>query len=109
VNPPVPVQVKFVVLVKSSTVAAAVVLVSAIFAVPKAIALLIVPVKVNVRVDSVNELRSSVPDVSVVVALTVSADDSWNVLPAPLRVRELIATPFVWMVLVRPTAAMRIL
>ena len=60
-NPPVPVQVKFVVSVKFSTTAAAVVLVRAMLPEPNAIDRATVPVQLTLPTDMVNPLSARLP------------------------------------------------
>lgn len=86
VNPPVPVQVKFVAVAILSMVVAAVVLVNAIFADPKVMARVIELSELKIPVLSVLPFKLSVPSVSVnvLVAPNVSASARVKVAPTPL-------------------------
>ena len=86
VNPPVPVQVKPVAVAIDNTVAAAVVLVSAMFPDPKVIERVLVLEELKIPVLKVKPARSSVPSASVVVFVipSVNASASVTVIPVPL-------------------------
>jgi hypothetical protein len=88
VKPPVPVKVKPVAVAIDNTPAAAVVLVSAIFPAPNAIARVLELVELNNPVLRVNPARSRVPAVNAVMLVvpTVIASASVTVIPVPLIV-----------------------
>jgi hypothetical protein len=98
VNPPVPVQVKLVIVAAFSTVVPAVVCANTILPDPNITERAFVLFELNIPVVNVNPFRSNVPDVRVVVAVVAVDSAPANVvvgvaLPVTLMVSAAIVLP----------------